>query len=99
MSKLPLAALVSGLALSLATLVALPALAAPAGGDDPARAPSPKKEREIKADTRSEKAKGGGPKDADQPTSSPSPKKEKVAKPDTRSDKAKAATFPKKGTD
>lgn len=101
MSKLTLAALVSGLALSLASPVIVQA--AMADADQPAKGPSPKKEREAKPDTRSEKAKAAGSVpsgDADAAAREAKAKKDRVAKPDTRSEKDKAAgAIPSKDAD
>jgi hypothetical protein len=102
MSKLTLAALVSGLALSLASPVFVQAAAPaiPGDADQPTKEAQSKKGITPKADTRSEKTKAAStPKDADQPTGTPSPKKDRAAKPDTRSEKAKAAGSTPKDAD
>jgi hypothetical protein len=80
MSKLPLAALISGLALSLAMPIAV--RAATTDADQPQSVPSPKKERVQKPVTPL-KRDVSNPKDADQPQGAPSPKKEKAQKPVT----------------
>ena len=90
MSKLTLAALVSGLTLTLAS----PVFAAGADADQPAKGPDSKKGITPKADTRSEKAKAAGSipsGDADAPSKEAQSKKGVTPKADTRSEKAKAA--------
>ena len=92
MSKLTLAALVSGLALSLASPVIVQA--AMADADQPAKGPDSKKGVTPKADTRSEKSKAAGSVpsgDADAAAREAQAKKDRAAKPDSRSEKAKAA--------
>ena len=93
MSKLTLAALVSSLALSLAS-VGVQAAAIPGDADQPGKEAQSKKGVTPKADTRSEKAKAAGAipsKDADMPTKEAQSKKGVTPKADTRSEKAKAA--------
>ena len=101
MSKLTLAAIVSGLALSLASPVFVQA-ATPANPPD---ADQPRGEPQgtlpaMKPDTRSDKdkARGAAPKGADQPRREPK-QKLPAEKPDTRSDKDKAAGGAPKGAD
>ncbi|HEV2008731.1 MAG TPA: hypothetical protein VGQ88_08420, partial [Burkholderiales bacterium] len=77
MSKLPLVALVSGLALSLASPVVI---GAATDADQPQMAPQPKQERVQKPVT-PPKRDSGNLKDADQPQTSPSSKQERTQKP------------------
>ena len=103
MSKLTLAALVSSLALSVASfsvLAAAPAI--PGDADQPAKEAQSKKGITPKADTRSEKTKAASaaPKDADGGAAGPQSKKGLTPKADTRSEKAKAAgSIPSKDAD
>jgi len=91
MSKLTLAVLVSGLALSLASPVVVHAQ--PKDADQGAAPAQSKKGITPKADTRSEKAKASGSvpsKDTDQPTKEAMSKKGVTPKADTRTDAQKA---------
>ena len=84
MSKLPLAALISGMALSLAIPVVVQAADIPQGAETIVGKgePKPKKEKEMKPVTPL-KREPGSLKDADQPQGVPQAKKERVQKPVT----------------
>ena len=87
MSKLPLVALISGVALSLAMPIAVRAAATdtiPQGAETIVGKgePKPKKEKEMKPVT-PVKRDAGSLKDADQPQGSPQAKKERTQKPVT----------------
>jgi len=84
MSKLPLAALISGMALSLAIPVVVQAADIPQGAETIVGKgePKPKKEKEMKPVTPL-KRKPGTLSDADQPQGEPAAKKEKAMKPVT----------------
>jgi hypothetical protein len=96
MFKLTLAALVSGLALSLASpavVLAAESAVSKTKGDEPSVTTESKKGLTPKADTRSEKTKAAGslPKTAgDEPAVTMESKKGLTKKADTRSEKAKA---------
>jgi len=84
MSKLPLAALISGMALSLAIPVVVQAADIPQGAETIVGKgePKPKKEKEMKPVTPL-KRKPGTLSDADQPQGEPAARKEKAMKPVT----------------
>ena len=99
MSKLTLAALVAGLALSLASPVVVQAQ--PKDADSGAAPAQSKKGITPKADTRTEKAKAASaaPKDADAGAAGPDSKKGITPKADTRSEKAKSTSAVPKDAD